>query len=128
MVYPSVTGEMAEALTILFVEDDAAVRESTAQLLASKGFRILVAPDGAAALRLLADNHVDVLFTDIVMHGLDGVALVKRVKEMKPDLKIMFMTGYYSRAAEAEKLGKLLFKPVRGDRLEAELRELVHAG
>lgn len=128
VVYPSVTGKMAEALTILFVEDDAAVRESTAQLLASKGFHMLVAPDGAAALRVLADNHVDVLFTDIVMHGLDGVALVKQAKQMKPDLKVMFMTGYYSRAAEAEKLGKLLFKPVRGDRLEAELRELVHAG
>jgi two-component system, cell cycle sensor histidine kinase and response regulator CckA len=96
---------MSEQFTILFVEDDTGVRASTEQLLASKGFRLLVASDGQEALRLLADHRVDVLFTDIVMPDLDGIALAKQAKRLQPDLKIMFMTAYYSRAAEATELG-----------------------
>src|SRR5713226_3462521 len=103
---------MTAPLTILFVEDDTDVRESTARLLASKGFRLLVAQDGYEAQRLIAAHDVDVLFTDIVMHGPNGIQLAKQAKQFNPDLKIMFMTGYYSRAWEAASLGTLLFKPL----------------
>ena len=127
LFHPSMALDMAEPFTVLFVEDDVAVRIATAELLASKGFHILVAPDGATALRLLAEHPVDVLFTDVVMPDLDGITLVRQAKRLRPDLKVMLMTGYYSRAAEAQKLGKLLFKPVRGDQLEAELRGLARA-
>jgi DNA-binding NtrC family response regulator len=119
---------MAEALTLLFVDDDDAVRASTEQILASNGFRLLVARDGYEAMRLLAENHVDVLFTDIVMPGLDGVSLAKQAKVLKPDLKILFMTGYYSRAAEAAQLGKLLFKPLRGAQITRALDWLLGNG
>jgi CheY-like chemotaxis protein len=113
--------------TILFVEDDTPVREITAQLLTGKGFRLLVADNGYEALRLIAEQHVDVLFTDIVMYGMDGIELALQAKLHQPDIKVMFMTAYYSRASEATQLGKLLFKPVRGVQLEAELLELLAA-
>jgi two-component system, cell cycle sensor histidine kinase and response regulator CckA len=118
---------MSEQFTILFVEDDTGVRASTEQLLATKGFRLLVASDGKEALRLLAENHVDVLFTDIVMPDLDGIALAKQAKRLHPDLKIMFMTAYYSRAAEATELGYLLFKPVRHAQISEALERLTAA-
>jgi CheY-like chemotaxis protein len=118
---------MAAPYTILFVEDDTPVRESTAQLLAAKGFRLLVAESGYEALRLIAEQHVDVLFTDIVMYGMDGIELAKKARLHQPDIKVMFMTAYYSRATEATQLGKLLFKPVRIAQLEAELNELLAA-
>lgn len=114
-------------ITILFVEDDAAVREPIAQLLASQGFRMLVAVGAYEALRLLSENPVDVLFTDIVMPGMNGIELAQKAIELRPDLKIMFVTGYYSRAAEAERIGKLLFKPLRAKEIEAEMRELLAA-
>jgi CheY-like chemotaxis protein len=60
---------MEEPVTVLFVEDDDGVRESVAELLAARGFRMLVAQDAGEALRLLAENRVDALFTDIVMPG-----------------------------------------------------------
>ena len=118
---------MTEPCTILFVEDDHPVRESTAQLLAAKGFRMLVARNAFEALYLLSENHVDVLFTDIVMAAMNGIELAKQASRRQPDLKVMFMTGYYSRASEAAAIGRLLFKPVRGAELEHDLGELLRA-
>jgi CheY-like chemotaxis protein len=118
---------MPPPCTILFVEDDTAVRQSTAALLASSGFCLLVATDGYEAMRLAAQNHVDVLFTDIVMFGMSGIELAKQAKLLQPDLKIMFMTGYCTRTAEAAQLGRLLFKPLRAAQIESELGTLLAA-
>jgi CheY-like chemotaxis protein len=118
---------MPALCTILFVEDDTLVRESTAQLLAGKGFRLLVAAHAYEALQIIAEQHVDVLFTDVVMYGMDGIELARRAKLHQPSIKVMFMTAYYSRATEARQLGKLLFKPLRGTEIEAELAELLAA-
>ncbi len=111
--------------TILFVEDDEGVRESTELILAAAGFRLLVAKDGGEALRLLAENDVDVLFTDIVMPGISGIELARLAKERQPDIKVMFMTAYYPRGEDAEALGKLMFKPVRAGRMVEELTGLI---
>jgi len=61
---------MEQLLTILFAEDDAAVRYVVGEMLSEKGFRVLVASDGYEAVRLLAEHHVDLLFTDIGMPGM----------------------------------------------------------
>jgi CheY-like chemotaxis protein len=98
--------------TILFVEDDENVRESTEAILASAGFRLLVAKDGYEALRLLAENDVDVLFTDIMMPGMDGIDLASRARQRHPKIKVMFATTYSPRMADAAKLGRLMLKPV----------------
>lgn len=112
--------------TILFVEDDEGVRQSTLQILAAHGFRMLVAGSAEDALPLLAREHVDVLFSDIVMPGLNGIELAKRAKASQPQIKTLLMTAYYSRAAEAEELAdKLLFKPLRGVEIIAEIDALL---
>ena len=114
---------MASAFTILIVEDDDGVRESTAAILDSRGFRVLVAESGYEAMRLLAQGHVDLLLADVVMPGLNGIELVKQAKLLRPELKVIFMTGYLSRSTEALELGKLLFKPVREAHLMAALTD-----
>jgi two-component system cell cycle response regulator CpdR len=116
---------MASPYTVLLVDDDVDAREITAHLLRSRGFDVLVAQNGHEAMRLLAQIRADVLLADIVMPDLNGIELAKRAKLLQPDLKVVFMTGYYSRAAEAKGLGKLLFKPVRGAEIETELRNLL---
>jgi two-component system cell cycle response regulator CpdR len=116
---------MASPYTVLLVDDDVDAREITAHLLRSRGFDVLVAQNGHEAMRLLAQIRADVLLADIVMPDLDGIELAKRAKLRQSNLKVVFMTGYYSRAAEAESLGKLLFKPVRGAEIETELRNLL---
>jgi DNA-binding NtrC family response regulator len=119
---------MIGPLTVLFVEDDTGVRDITARLLESKGVRLLVAAGSEEAMRLLEKTEVDVLFTDVVMPGLNGIELAKQAKLLRPDLKVVFMTGYYSRAAEARNFGALLYKPVRSDELETLLEGLTLAG
>lgn len=119
---------VGQVLTILFVEDDRQVRTVVTETLAERGFRVLTTDDGNEALRLLGQEQVDVLFSDVVMPGLDGVELARRAQRLRPRLKVMLATGYFSRAKEAESVAKLLFKPLRADQIEAEVRQLVAAG
>lgn len=119
---------MGQALTILFVDDDRLIRRVVAEALSGRGFRVLTTDDGYEAMRLLAQEHVDVMFTDLVMPDIDGVQLVKQAKLLRPDLHVMMATGYASKAKEAASLGKLLFKPLRADQIEAEIRDLLAGG
>jgi CheY-like chemotaxis protein len=100
---------------ILLVEDEPDVRDVVIRILSEKGFGVLSAPDGFEALRILAAGRVDLLFTDIVMPGMDGVELAKRAKALRSGLKVLFATGYPQRAAERNAIhhGRILYKPLR---------------
>src|SRR5258708_34637218 len=106
---------MALLLTVRFAEDDAAVRDVVGEMLSEKGFRVLVASDGYEAVRLLAEHHVDLLFTDIGMPGMDGGQLARHARGMHPAVKVLFATGYAPAAAEREAMHhrRLLLHPVR---------------
>ena len=84
-----------------------------------------MAEDGYEALRLLLQEPIDVLCTDIVMPGFDGIELARKAKRVRPDLQVMFVTGHASKASEAMLLGKLLYKPLRTHQIETELRGLL---
>ena len=66
-----------EKAPILVVDDDNAVRDVVVQMLSANGFGVLTASDGSEALRILGQRSVDLLFTDIVMPGMDGVELAR---------------------------------------------------
>jgi PAS domain S-box-containing protein len=87
--------------TILFVEDDALLRETITDALQQQGYTVISAADAQAALIILnAGTHVDLLFTDIVMPGeRNGVGLAQAARAGRPDLKIMFASGYSDRSA-----------------------------
>ena len=116
---------MPQALTLLLVDDDRLVRNAIKGIIAAKGFRVVTAGSALEAMRILAQEHVDVLFTDIVMPHQDGVELARQAMKLRPNLAIMFSTAYFSRAAEASSLGKLLFKPMRAHEIEAALDEVM---
>ncbi|HEV2548206.1 MAG TPA: response regulator [Stellaceae bacterium] len=116
---------MAEVFTILFVDDDDLVRAPLAALLTLNGMRVLTAANAIEAMRVLALERVDVLFTDIVMPGEDGLELAKQAKQLQPHLRVMFATAYFSRAASAEQFGKLLFKPLRAEEVQAALDDVL---
>jgi YesN/AraC family two-component response regulator len=117
---------MAQEVTVLLVDDDSLVRESITRIIKAKGFRVVAAASAIEAMRILAQEQVDVLFTDIVMPELDGLELAKRAKKLRPNLQIIFATGYFLRAAAASQLGSLLFKPMRAHDIEAALDEVLH--
>jgi two-component system, cell cycle response regulator CpdR len=105
----------ASVLTILFVEDDTAVRDCVIRMLSERGFAVLTAADAFQALRVLAERPVDLLFADVVMPGMDGVALAAEAKRLRPGVKVLFITGFPLVAAERDAIGwgKLLYKPLR---------------
>jgi two-component SAPR family response regulator len=118
-----VTGAAGSELTILIVDDDALVRDSVVSIVAAQGFRVLAAGSTVEAMGILAREHVDLLFTDIVMPGQDGIELAREAKKLRPRLRILFSTGYFSRANDAIGLGELLFKPMRAHQIETAVAQ-----
>jgi len=120
-------GGMIAKTTVLFVEDDDSVRDVLPDILPAEEFRSIVVANGNQALQVLNRQRIDVLVTDIVMAGLDGIELAMRAKAMLPHLPIVLMTGYLSQAHEGERIGRLLYKPLRPLEMEAAIREAIAA-
>jgi len=82
--------------TILMVEDEEAVRESTCEYLTSRGYTVLQGKDGADALRVLEHfaGKIHLLITDVIMPGMSGAELGKRVRELRPDTRVIYISGY----------------------------------
>ena len=115
---------MDRQFTVLFVEDDPLLRDAAVALLREHGFRVLGAEDGDEAIRLLAEHQVDLLFTDVVMPGVSGFDLGLQAKLIRPNLRILYMTGYAEQAVgKGIRYGKVLQKPVRADELLAEITQ-----
>ena len=77
--------------TILIVDDEDIIRDLCARAL--KGYHLLQAGSGEAALALFAKGGVDVILTDVMMPGMDGIELLKRIKEKEPTVVVIVMTG-----------------------------------
>jgi CheY-like chemotaxis protein len=116
--------------TILVVEDDEALRSYTIDILNELGYRVLEAPDGRSALQVLGSNHVDLLFTDVVMPGgMNGRELADQALRDRPDLRVLFTTGYTRNAivhhGRLDADVNLIGKPFTFDELSAKVRALL---
>ncbi len=82
--------------TILLVDDSDIVRDVIARMLESSGFTVLKASGGEEALSISGKTEVpiDLLLSDMVMPGMGGLELADRIAQVRPDLRILFMTGY----------------------------------
>src|SRR5262249_20047159 len=79
---------------VLVVDDEAQLRRSLARLLMAKGFDVLTAEDGPAALTLLATTNVDVMLVDLTMPRMTGMAVLEGVKTQHPDVEVVMMTAF----------------------------------
>lgn len=79
---------------ILLAEDDASLRGFITATLERNGHSVTPCADGLEAMRALEDTSFDLLLTDIVMPGLDGIELSARARAKNPALKVMFITGF----------------------------------
>ncbi|MBI3457084.1 MAG: sigma-54-dependent Fis family transcriptional regulator [Candidatus Rokubacteria bacterium] len=116
---------------ILVAEDDQRTRESLSRAVTQSGYRALTAADGPEALAILQRESVDVLLTDLRMPGVDGMALLERVRADSPDTIVIILTafGTVDRAVEAMKKGAydFLTKPIHLDKLELLLQHALEA-
>jgi len=85
--------------TVLVVEDEPAVRAMAARVLREQGYMVLEADNGADALEVLAAHHgpIDLLLADVVMPQMGGKTLAENLLPHRPDLKVLFMSGYPGR-------------------------------
>ena len=113
--------------TILVVEDDARVRRVTTARLRSLGYEVIEADRGAAALLLLAAHpKITMIFTDIVMPGgMNGDELAEAALCVKPDLKVLFTSGYAEPAVARLGAGAWLKKPYTAAELAGKIREIL---
>jgi CheY-like chemotaxis protein len=94
---------------ILVAEDDASVRSFVDRALSHRGHDVTAVDDGLAALAALeTDNPFDLLLTDIVMPGLDGIALALKVTRDYPGLPVLMMTGFSAERQRAYNLEDLI--------------------
>lgn len=98
----------APAARVLVVEDEPGVRDFVKRGLLSVGHHVVVAEDGQQALERLAQERFDLMVTDIVMPGLDGIALSLKAAKEYPELKILMMTGYATERQRTHNLETLI--------------------
>lgn len=124
-------GALTRNETILYVEDEAFVREVTCEVLRSAGYRVVTARNAAEGAQAydLERGAVDLLLTDVILPGENGRALSTRLKRDNPALKVLFVTGY------AEQMGlrmgeheECLAKPFSSGTLLQTLRRLIDCG
>jgi two-component system cell cycle sensor histidine kinase/response regulator CckA len=82
--------------TILLIEDEPGVRQMTSRSLQEYGYGVVEASGGHQALGVLErdDGHIDLLVTDVVLPGMDGPELARRASELRPELPVLFISGY----------------------------------
>ncbi|CAK0758773.1 two-component system, cell cycle sensor histidine kinase and response regulator CckA [uncultured Gammaproteobacteria bacterium] len=120
--------------TILLVEDEDAVRVFGARALRNKGYRVLEAKSGEAALQWFepGGERIDLLITDVVMPLMDGPTLIRHVRKQHPDLKVIFISGYTEdRCRDQLDEGQsvhFLPKPFSLKQLAGKVREVLHDG
>ena len=116
---------------ILVVEDDSDLRTYMTDVLRDLSYRVLSASSAQAALTILLQDEprIDLLLTDIVMPGINGRELARRAAEMRPGLKILYMTGYSRNAVvhqgRLDEGVDLLEKPVSQAKLALKVREIL---
>jgi CheY-like chemotaxis protein len=97
---------------IIIAEDDAAVREFVDRALVHRGHDVTAVEDGLDALAAIGEEDFELLITDIVMPGLDGIALALKLAKERPDLTILMMTGYAAERQRAHNLDALIHQVI----------------
>ncbi|HVF37664.1 MAG TPA: response regulator [Sphingomicrobium sp.] len=115
---------------VLVIEDETTVRELVVDVLGEMGYRAIEAADGPSGLKLLQSGmHLDLLITDIGLPGLNGRQVVDAARPQRPDLKVLFMTGYAENATIAngflEPGMEMITKPFAIETLATRIRDMI---
>jgi two-component system, cell cycle sensor histidine kinase and response regulator CckA len=140
---PRVTGELDPppeplpaargAETVLLVEDDPGLRELVGELLRANGYHVILAAAPSEALAIVKEHEgvIHLLLTDVVMPALNGRELAQRARELRPDLRILFMSGYtadiIAKRSVRDADVAFIAKPFKEEALTRRVREVLDA-
>ena len=120
---------MANHTIILVIDDKEEHAKATAEALQKVGYKCLVATSGKEGLKIIETGEVDIVITDLIMHDIDGLQILKTTKERLPDAEVILITGYgtVETAVDAMQKGAAtyLLKPININHLRAEVNKLV---
>ena len=116
--------------TVLIVEDDPAVRVLVSAVLSELGYAFVEAADADGAMPLLqSDQRIDLLISDVGLPGMNGRQLAEIGRQIRPDLRVLFITGYAEHAAVRggflDPGMQMITKPFTFDLLTAKVREMI---
>ena len=118
-----------QRVTVLLVDDEASVRELIIELLEADGYEVLSAANPVQAIEAAERHHgvIHLLLTDLLMPGMSGRDLAQRVKERRPDICILYMSGFTEEALapgqDLEAGALLISKPFTADSFSRKIRE-----
>ena len=128
---PPVPKDLTGTGTVILVEDDDAVRTFGGRALRNKGYRVIEAKSGETALDLVRDasGRINLLISDVVMPQMDGPELIREVRRIDPDIKVIFISGY-TEDAFRQRLGSdsdihFLAKPFSLKQLAIKVKEVI---
>jgi DNA-binding NtrC family response regulator len=121
---------MAETKTVLVVDDEPEIRKLVSAMLSRHGYKVLSADTGENAIRLFKSNPDTVLLlTDVVAPGMSGPMIADQIAALKPNIKVLFMSGYDSTQVVqryvVERGYSLLVKPFTMEQLERKVRSVL---
>ncbi len=118
-------------MKIIYAEDDNDMRRFLVKALRNAGFEVTSFDNGRSAYERLREEPFSLLLTDIVMPEMDGIELARRAKEIDPDLKIMFITGFSAVALNPDsntpKDASIISKPFHLKSLVSEVQKMLEA-
>src|ERR1700730_2027306 len=119
---------MPRLQTILVADDNSDIREMVAATLVEAGYAVLSVVNGYEAVGVLADIWVNLLITDVTMPGLDGFELARQAKVMRPQIQVIYLSGYPADDAKnaGPSNGTFLQKPMRMSDLLGEVSRLLN--
>jgi len=125
--------ESGEWETLLLVEDEENVRKPLMQILAARGYNVLEAADALEAIQISQAHPgpIHLMITDVLMDGMSGVELAERLSFKRPEMRVLFATGYPAGLTEGTRIegeANLLKKPFSGRELAVKLREILEGG
>jgi signal transduction histidine kinase len=113
---------------VLIVDDEEGIRRVLAISLTQAGYRVLTAAQGAAAIRMVHDEQPAIVLADIKMPGMDGIDLLRKIKEESPDTEVIMMTGHADLDVAVRSLqydaADFITKPINYDALEVALKRV----
>lgn len=119
---------MKKKVKLLVVDDEAIIRESLHDWLTDAGYQVFIAENGPKALELIKKEGLKIVITDLVMPGMDGIELMKKAKELQPNIEVIIITAYasISTAIAAMKEGAFDYieKPFCPERAELLVKKL----
>ena len=130
---PSSVQAASEGEVVLVIDDEPTVRMLVAEVLADLGYAVIEAPDGPAGLKVLDSNaRIDLLITDVGLPGgMNGRQVADAARVTRPDLKVLFITGYAENAVIGKsRLAEGMYvatKPFQMEMLAHRIREIIEA-